>query len=76
MFLSNMSIKKRLMIIVVVLFIGITSMITIAYDGLSQSISSLTELGVVRTPSIIGLAKITEGELRARVQNKIGRAHV
>jgi len=69
MFLSNMSIKKRLLIIVVVLFIGISSMITIAYDGLSQSISSLTELGAVRTPSIIGLAKITEGELRARVQN-------
>lgn len=69
MFLSSLSIKQRLLAIIVVLFIGITSMIVIAYSGLSGSIDALTEIGTVRTPSIIGLAKMTEGELRSRVQN-------
>lgn len=69
MFLSSLSIKQRLLGIIVVLFIGITSMIAIAYNGLSHSVSALTEIGMVRTPSIIGLAKMTEGELRSRVQN-------
>lgn len=69
MFLSSLSIKQRLFTIVVVLFIGISSMIAIAYNGLSHSVDALTEIGSVRTPSIIGLAKITEGELRSRVQN-------
>ena len=69
MFLSSLSIKQRLLAIIVVLLIGITSMIVIAYSGLARSIDALTEIGAVRTPSIIGLAKMTEGELRSRVQN-------
>ncbi|MDP3265263.1 MAG: methyl-accepting chemotaxis protein [Sulfuricurvum sp.] len=69
MMLSSLSIKQRLLTIIVVLFLGITSMIVIAYSGLAASIDALTEIGTVRTPSIVGLAKMTEGELRSRVQN-------
>lgn len=69
MFLSSLTIKQRLLTIIVALFIGISSMIAISYNGISRSADVVTELGTVRTPSIIGLAKITEGELRSRIQN-------